>query len=64
MTIISVRMEKGESMSRPKTERNAEVIRLREEGKTLREIARIMGISNQRVSYIYLREIDKAWRNK
>ena len=51
-------------MSKVKSERNDEIIRLRdEEKKTFIEIARILGLSNQRVAFIYYRESERLEEN-
>ena len=47
-------------MSRPKTERNNRIVERRNRGERFKTIAKDMGLSPQRVSYIYCHEMDRT----
>jgi len=51
-------------MSREKKERNAEILRRKNEGETFRAIGEDLGICQQRTAVIYYREMDRTdgWR--
>ena len=46
-------------MSKEKKERNAEIVRLKNEGNTFRSLAKQFGLAPQRVQFIYYREEEK-----
>ena len=47
-------------MSRQKTERNKQIVERRNNGERFKKIAFDMGLSPQRVSYIYCHEMDRT----
>jgi len=47
-------------MSRPKTERNNQIVEMRNAGMKCKDIAEKLGVNDRRVSYIYNREMDRT----